>query len=184
MTFETPRASMPANTSLVELEADERYARERLRMSAAGRRPSPCRAGYSGDPGPLVLVADDDDDIRSLICIQLARAGYDTIAARDGAQALRLAHDRRPELCIFDLVMPKLDGLEATRALRKSTTLAGVPVIMLTAAAQTADRTRCLEAGADEYMSMPFHAAELETRVKTLLSMCRPRADAFMSIHR
>jgi DNA-binding response OmpR family regulator len=69
--------------------------------------------------------------------------------------------------------MPKLDGLEATRALRKSTALAGVPVIMLTAAAQTADRTRCLEAGADEYMSMPFHAAELERRVKALLALSR-----------
>lgn len=130
---------------------------------------------YSGgaSPGRLVLVADDDEDIRSLICIQLARAGYDTIAARDGEQALRLAHERLPDLCIFDLVMPKLDGLEVTRALRKSTALARVPVIMLTAAAQTADRTRCLEAGADEYMSMPFHAAELETRVTALLALSR-----------
>ena len=123
-------------------------------------------------PGPLVLVADDDKDIRTLICIQLGNAGYETIAARDGEQALCLAQ-RVPELCIFDLVMPKLDGLEATRALRKSTALAKVPVIMLTAAAQTADRTRCLEAGADEYMSMPFHAAELEVRVAALLALSR-----------
>jgi DNA-binding response OmpR family regulator len=119
---------------------------------------------------PLVLVADDDEDVRSLICIQLRRAGYTTIAARDGEQALRLAHERLPELCIFDLVMPKLDGLEATRALRNSTPLARVPVLMLTAAAQTADRDRCLEAGANAYMTMPFHAAELESRVNALLA--------------
>jgi DNA-binding response OmpR family regulator len=123
-----------------------------------------------------VLVADADADIRTLICIQLGNAGYETIAARDGEQALRLAHERLPALCIFDLVMPKLDGLEATRALRKSTALARIPVIMLIATAQTADRTRCMEAGADEYMSMPFHAAEVETRVKALLGTSRSSA--------
>jgi two-component system, OmpR family, response regulator MtrA len=130
---------------------------------------------HSGDPRPgrLVLVAADDEDIRTLVCIQLANAGYETIAARDGEQALLLAHEWLPGLCIFDLAMPKLNGLAATRALRKSNALARVPVIMLTAAAQKADRTRCLEAGADEYMSMPFHAAELGTRVKALLALSR-----------
>jgi DNA-binding response OmpR family regulator len=136
----------------------------------------PISGGVS--PGPLVLVADDDEDIRSLICTQLARAGYEVIAARDGEQALRLAHERLPELCILDLVMPKLNGLEVTRALRRSTALARVPVIMLTAAAQTDDRTRCLEAGADEYMTMPYHAAELETLVTALLALSRSGSPA------
>ena len=123
--------------------------------------------------GPLVLVADDDEDIRTLICIRLRQAGYETIAAADGVQALRLVRERLPELCILDLVMPKLNGLEVTRALRKSTALAGMPVIMLTAAAQAADRDRCLDAGADEYMTMPFAATELEARVDSLLALSR-----------
>ena len=137
-------------------------------MTSSSRQQS--RAASSG---PLVLVADDDEDIRTLICIRLRQAGYETIAASDGVQALRLVRERLPELCIFDLVMPKLDGLEVTRALRKSTSLAGMPVMMLTASAQVADRDRCLEAGADEYMTMPFGAAELEARVDALLALSR-----------
>ena len=120
-----------------------------------------------------MLVADDDEDIRTLICIRLRQAGYETIAAADGVQALRLVRERLPELCILDLVMPKLNGLEVTRALRKSTALAGMPVIMLTAAAKAADRDRCLDAGADEYMTMPFAATELEARVDSLLALSR-----------
>ena len=116
-----------------------------------------------------MLIAENDEDIRTLICIRLGQAGYETIAASDGAQALRLARERLPKLCIFDLVMPKLNGLEVTRALRKSTALAGMPVIMLTAAAQVSDRDRCLKAGADDYMTMPFAAAELEVRMDALL---------------
>jgi CheY-like chemotaxis protein len=117
----------------------------------------------------LVLVADDDEDVLALTCICLERAGYRTARALDGEEALRLAREQLPNLCVLDLVMPKLSGLDVATELRKSQSLATVPVIILTAAAHAIDQDRCLKAGADEYLTKPFSGAELERRVRALI---------------
>jgi len=119
--------------------------------------------------GPLVLVADDDDDIRSLVIFRLERSGYRTVVARDGEEALALALERVPALAVLDVMMPKLDGYEVTRRLRSEDATRGMPVILLTARAQDADVARGFESGADDYIRKPFSPQELLARVQAIL---------------
>lgn len=118
---------------------------------------------------PLVLVADDDEDIRSLVTFRLERAGYEVVAAPDGESALHLALERRPDLAVLDVMMPKLDGYELTRRLREYEETRRMPVILLTARAQEADVARGFEAGADDYLRKPFSPQELRARVQAIL---------------
>jgi DNA-binding response OmpR family regulator len=118
---------------------------------------------------PLVLVADDDADILTLVGFRLERAGYEVLPARDGEEALALALERRPDLAILDVMMPKLDGYEVTQRLRDNAATSGMPVILLTARVQEADITRGFEAGADDYIKKPFSPQELRVRVQAIL---------------
>jgi DNA-binding response OmpR family regulator len=118
----------------------------------------------------LVLIADDDDDIRALVAFRLERAGYEVVSARDGEEALRLAADHRPDLAVLDVMMPKLTGLEVTRQLRAAPATSAIPVILLTARVQEADIARGLEAGADDYIKKPFSPHELRSRVQAVLA--------------
>jgi DNA-binding response OmpR family regulator len=130
------------------------------------------------DPGtPLVLVADDEEDIRALVAFRLRRAGYDVITAADGAEALTLATTRRPDLIVLDMMMPKATGLEVTRSLREQDSTRDIPVILLTARAQEADVASGFEAGADDYVKKPFSPMDLQLRVQALLER-RPIATA------
>ena len=118
---------------------------------------------------PLVLIADDDDDIRALVGFRLQRVGYDVLAAVDGAEALALALEHRPALALLDVSMPKLDGYEVTRRIRADETTRAMPVILLTARAQEADVARGFETGADDYVKKPFSPQELAARVQAIL---------------
>jgi DNA-binding response OmpR family regulator len=115
---------------------------------------------------PLVLIADDDPDIRMLVRLRLERSGYTVIAANDGLQALQLAAECDPVLAILDVTMPGLSGIEVTRALRGGN--ATFPIILLTARAQEADIAIGTSAGADAYVTKPFSPQELESRVRAL----------------
>jgi DNA-binding response OmpR family regulator len=117
----------------------------------------------------LILVADDDEDVRELVVFRLQREGYEVIVAGDGEEAVELALARRPDLCLLDVMMPKLDGYEATRRLRASSGLAGVPVLLLTASVQEAAVAEGLAAGADDYVKKPFAPQELLERVAAAL---------------
>jgi DNA-binding response OmpR family regulator len=117
----------------------------------------------------LVLVADDDPDILSLVGFRLERAGYDVLPARDGEEALALALERHPDLAVLDVMMPKLDGYEVTRRLRDNAATSRMPVILLTARVQESDITRGFEAGADDYIKKPFSPQELRARVQAIL---------------
>jgi DNA-binding response OmpR family regulator len=118
---------------------------------------------------PLVLVADDDEDIRSLVTFRLERAGFRVIAAEDGDSALTLALERSPDLAVLDVMMPRLDGYELTRRLREHEQTKSMPIILLTARAQEADVARGFEAGADDYIRKPFSPQELRARVQAIL---------------
>jgi DNA-binding response OmpR family regulator len=118
---------------------------------------------------PLVLIADDDEDIRSLVAFRLERAGYDVVAARDGEEALQLALERAPDLAVLDVMMPKLSGLDVTRRLRTEEATSKMPVILLTARVRDADVAGGYEAGADDYIRKPFSAHELGARVGAIL---------------
>jgi DNA-binding response OmpR family regulator len=118
---------------------------------------------------PLVLVADDDEDILTLVAFRLERAGCEVVKARSGDEALRLASELVPDLAVLDVSMPGLDGYEVTRELRRAEPTSQMPIILLTARAQEADVARGMAAGADEYVRKPFDARDLRERVQKLL---------------
>lgn len=129
------------------------------------------------DPAqPLVLVADDDADIRALVAFRLRKSGYDVLEAGNGSDALRLARERTPALAVLDWMMPGLTGIEVVEQLRADPATADVPVVLLTARVQEADMARGLEAGADAYLKKPFSPKELSERVAETLASGRRRA--------
>jgi DNA-binding response OmpR family regulator len=121
---------------------------------------------------PLVLVADDDEDILQLVAFRLERAGYQIVTACDGQQALSIALDREPDLAVLDVMMPKLTGLEVTERLRAEGKQ--MPIVLLTARVQDEDLARGYEAGADDYIKKPFSPQELRARVEAILARTRP----------
>jgi two-component system response regulator MtrA len=116
----------------------------------------------------VVLIADDDPDIQALVAFRLERAGFRTVRA--GQAALELALADPPDLAVVDWSMPKLDGIELTRALRANPATAELPVLLLTARAQEQDVATGLEAGATAYIRKPFNGQELSERVQELLT--------------
>jgi DNA-binding response OmpR family regulator len=122
-----------------------------------------------GDEAPRILVADDDEDILSLVAFRLERSGCRVLKATDGEEALRLALEEVPDLAVLDVMMPKLDGHEVTRQIRANETTSRIPVILLTARAQESDVAAGFEAGADDYVKKPFSPQELGARVQAIL---------------
>ncbi|HEY3070190.1 MAG TPA: response regulator [Gaiellaceae bacterium] len=118
---------------------------------------------------PLILIADDDPDILGLISFRLRRSGYDVVEAHNGEEAVQVALERRPDLVILDVMMPRVDGYEATRRIRKHEETSRTPVILLTAHVQDADVARGFEVGADDYVRKPFSPQELGDRVQAAL---------------
>jgi len=124
--------------------------------------------------GELILVVDDEVNVSEVVSLYLAREGFRVATARDGPAALEEAARQRPSLIVLDLMLPGLDGLEITRRLRGE---GAVPIIMLTARSQEADRIRGLETGADDYVVKPFSPQELVARVKAVLRRATPQPD-------
>ncbi|MGC9522653.1 MAG: response regulator [Anaerolineae bacterium] len=124
-----------------------------------------------------ILVVDDEAPIVDVLTYNLKQALYDVLVAWDGEQALALARRERPDLIILDLMLPKLDGIEVCRALRRDEVRAGtreIPIIMLTARDEEIDRVVGLELGADDYVVKPFSIRELLARVKAVLRRVPP----------
>jgi two-component system, OmpR family, phosphate regulon response regulator PhoB len=119
---------------------------------------------------PILLVADDDEDILTLVQLRLSRSGYEVVVARDGEEALRLAREKQPDLVVLDWMMPKASGLEVLRAIRAGAETAEIPVILLTARASDANIAEGLAAGADDYIAKPFSPQELATRIQGILA--------------
>jgi DNA-binding response OmpR family regulator len=113
-----------------------------------------------------ILVVDDEPKIVKLVRDYLERAGFAVRAATDGRTALSLARTEKPDLMVLDLGLPQLDGLDVTRELRR---VSNMPVIMLTARAEEADKLIGLELGADDYLTKPFSPKELVARVRVVL---------------
>src|SRR5262245_17640608 len=113
-----------------------------------------------------VLVVEDERQIAQIARDYLQHAGFAVITTGDGFEALALARDRGPDLVVLDLGLPRLDGMEVARRLRRET---DVPIIMLTARAEESDRLSGLEVGADDYIIKPFSPRELVARVRAVL---------------
>ena len=115
---------------------------------------------------PLILVAEDDADIRDLLKLYLEGEGFRVVEADNGADALTLAREQMPDMAILDIMMPKMNGFELTRALRK---YSDVPILILSAKSQDNDKILGLNLGADDYIAKPFNPVEIVARVKAQL---------------
>ncbi|HEX7860193.1 MAG TPA: response regulator transcription factor [Verrucomicrobiae bacterium] len=130
-------------------------------------RPAPIP---SKGPKQKVLIVDDEPDTVELIEFNLKNAGYETVSAADGAEAIRKARTNAPDLIILDLMLPEIDGLHVCKLLQADPSTAGIPIMMLTAKAAEVDRVLGLELGARDYVTKPFSPRELTLRVRNLLA--------------
>ena len=115
---------------------------------------------------PLILIAEDDADIRALLRLYLEGDGFRVLEAEDGTTALVLAREHAPDMAILDIMMPGMNGFELTRALRKYSEL---PILILSAKSQDNDKILGLNLGADDYIAKPFNPVEIVARVKAQL---------------
>ncbi len=120
-------------------------------------------------PGATILVVDDEDDILDLVQYNLQQEGFATRVARDGLEALRKAEAERPDLIVLDIMMPRMDGIEACRRLRQSATLRNIPILMLTALTDEESQVQGLDVGADIYLSKPVSIPVLLSQIRALL---------------
>jgi two-component system OmpR family response regulator/two-component system alkaline phosphatase synthesis response regulator PhoP len=127
-----------------------------------------------------VLVVEDEAHIRELVCLHLGLEGYECLQASDGQEALRVAGGAELDLIVLDLMIPAIDGLTVCRAVRRQGPNQDVPILMLTARREEADKVLGLESGADDYLAKPFGVRELIARCHALLRRARrtPREPA------
>lgn len=123
---------------------------------------------------PRILLVEDDASLVELIAYNLEREGFDVVRTGDGEEALILAEEEKPDLAILDWMIENLSGIEVCRRLRRQEATKSLPIIMLTARAEEADRVRGLETGADDYLTKPFSPRELVARVRAILRRARP----------
>ena len=117
-----------------------------------------------------ILVVDDDTNICELLRLYLTKEGYQVTTANDGEEGLEKFSQVKPDMVLLDVMMPRLDGLEVCRRIRK---MGNTPVMMLTAKGETFDKVLGLELGADDYMVKPFDAKEVVARIKAVLRRCQ-----------
>ena len=115
---------------------------------------------------PKILIADDDRAIRIFIRANLEIRDYEILLAMDGEEAIKLTEQELPDLLLLDIMMPKIDGFEVCRRVRE---WSKVPIIMLSAREGESDKVKCLDSGADDYLTKPFSLKELLSRIKAVL---------------
>jgi two-component system KDP operon response regulator KdpE len=130
-----------------------------------------------------ILVVDDELSIIKLLRANLETNGYEVLAAMDGAEALQVIEKEFPDLIILDIMMPKIDGFEVCRRIRE---WSQIPIIMLSARHDVAEKAKCLNSGADDYITKPFGVNELIARVRAILRRTKeagtiPTASSFTS---
>lgn len=123
---------------------------------------------------PKILLVEDDAHLVELVSYNLEKEDFDVIRTCDGEEALVLAVEEKPDLVILDWMIANLSGIEVCRRLRRAPATANLPIVMLTARAEEADRIRGLETGADDYVTKPFSPRELVARIRALLRRLRP----------
>lgn len=124
--------------------------------------------------GRSILIVEDEREIRDLLDHYFRKEGFRTLLAPDGETGLSRARAEKPDLVVLDILLPKLDGLEVLRELRRDRDLARIPVLMLSAKGEETDRVVGLELGADDYLPKPFSPREVVARVKAILRRSRP----------
>ena len=123
---------------------------------------------------PIILIAEDEDSLATLLNYNLEKEGYAVSLAVDGEEALMMINERLPDLILLDWMLPKVSGIEVCRRLRARTETRNIPIIMLTARGEETDRIRGLDTGADDYIVKPFSMSELSARIRAVLRRLRP----------
>ena len=119
---------------------------------------------------PLILCADDDEDILALVSLRLERAGYEVACVGDGEAAVAVAQERQPDAVVLDLMLPRRNGIEVLAELRADPGLHETKVLLLSARVNDGDVARGLDAGADAFLAKPFRTNELVERIGQLLA--------------
>lgn len=127
---------------------------------------------------PLILIVEDEPALATLLRYNLEKEGFSVAEAHDGEEALLQLSERTPDAVLLDWMLPQVSGLEICRRIRRTPQWRTLPVIMLTAKGEEADRVRGLEGGADDYVVKPFGVTELVARLKAVLRRARPTAGA------
>ena len=120
-------------------------------------------------PPTVVLVVDDDPVILKLLTVNFELEGYDVLTATQGAEALDVARERRPDVVVSDIMMPVMSGIDLVVAMQADPDLATIPVVLLSAKAQAADVRAGIDAGAADYVTKPFEPLDLISRVEGVL---------------
>ncbi len=123
---------------------------------------------------PKILLVEDDANLVELVRYNLEKEGFDVVQTDDGEEAMVLAEEEKPDLVVLDWMIANLSGIEVCRRLRRQSTTANLPIVMLTARAEEGDRIRGLETGADDYVTKPFSPRELVARIRAVLRRLRP----------
>ncbi len=148
-------------------------------LGSPGREAEPDGTTMNEGRIGTILIVDDEEELKFVLCAHLRHAGYEVLTAGNGIECLQAAKDKQPDVIVMDVNMPQMDGLTATRRLKSDSATAHIPVIMLTARSGTEDLVRGLEAGAQEYLAKPFDMCEILARVRTVhrLAMSRKQIE-------
>ena len=123
---------------------------------------------------PYILIVEDEAALLTLLRYNLEKGGFEVGEAVDGEEALLMVEERRPDLMVLDWMLPTLSGIEVCRRIRRRPDVRPLPIVMLTARGEEADRVRGLDGGADDYVVKPFSPAELLARIRAILRRLRP----------
>ncbi len=117
----------------------------------------------------VVLIVDDDDEVRELLRVELELEGYTTITAGNGAEAISTIHRISPDVILMDVLMPKMNGIEATEIIKQDEVTKHIPILMITVVDNQEDIIKGLEAGATDYITKPFFLPELKARLNAII---------------
>jgi len=120
-----------------------------------------------------ILLVEDNEMNRDMLCRRLLRKGYEVVVALDGAEGLALAHSEAPDLILMDMSLPVMSGWDATKSLKANPETGSIPVIALTAHAMSTDRDQAMQAGCDDYDTKPIELARLLEKIQALLDRRR-----------
>ena len=116
-----------------------------------------------------ILIVEDNPDLMFILQLQLNNRGYNTILAKNGKQAVDMAAAQLPNLIMMDILMPEMNGLEATRLIRQNPKTHSIPILAVTAKITIADKEECLQSGCNDHIDKPFTIKELVSRIEKLL---------------
>ncbi len=116
-----------------------------------------------------ILIVEDNPDLISILQVQLENKGYDTVQAVNGKKAVDMATAQLPDLIVMDIMMPQMNGLEATRLIRQNPKTRSIPILAATAKITIADKEECLQSGCNDHIDKPFTTKELVSRIEKLL---------------